>query len=688
MKIPKTVKNDLVEILHGQSVSDPYRWLENVESKDVQDWLDEQNSYTRSILDKLPNRENLKEEFEKLFREETIGMPHSRNGLYFFMKRKADQDLSALYVKRGLNGEAKVLVDPNKISKEKGFPVNLCGFSISNDGSLISYRLSESANDKSNLYIMEVDSGKILTDMVPGDLYPYCVAWSDDNSGFWYTRRKENVPEGEEKFHKKIFYHKIGSYYSDDPLIFGDDHAKEDHISVYSTKDGKYLVASIVIASEEYRRSEEYILDLGNQEKGFIPIVKDIKDDSDVYFETEIHRDYVYIKNNYKALRWKIERVLISDIEKGMDAWETVIPEKEDGVVDGFSTGADKLFVLTLENVHSVLKEYSLDGKFKKEINLPGLGSASCVSSEDEGSEGFFSFDSFVHPYSIFRIDFKTDEITLYDQIKIETDISEIESEQIWYKTKDKTNIPMFLIHKKGIRLNSESPTVLSGYGGFGISALPQFMKVIIPFVQRGGIFAIANIRGGGEFGEKWHKDGTKDKKQNVFDDFIAAVEWLINNKYTNSNKLAISGGSNGGLLVGATMTQRPELIKAVVMSVPVVDMLRYHLFHGGRHWIPDYGCAEDKDAFEYLLAYSPYHNVKDKVAYPATFIATSDQDDRVHPGQAFKMAARLQEANSSDRPIILRVERKAGHSGAADISRYLNKAVDEWSFIFSQLGM
>jgi prolyl oligopeptidase len=686
MNIPQTKKEDVVEEMHGQLIRDPYRWLEDVESEKVQTWLDEQNKYTRSILDKLPEREKLHEEFQKLFRDESIGLPHPRNGYYFFTKRKADEDLAVLYVKKGLDGDPKVLVDPNKISKEKGFAINLAGYSISKDGSFITYLLSEAANDKANLHVMNVVTGQDLDDVIPGEFYPAIGRWSLDNEGFWYTRRKDDTPKGEEKFHKKVFYHTLGTAFSSDKLIFGENIAKEDWPIAQSTYDGKYLLVTVEISSEPTRRTELYLLNLLYPEKGFVPVVKDIKAETDVEFFGTIHRDFVYIHTNFNAPLWKIQRVAVSDIEKGMDAWETIIPESNNKLIEGFSILKDMLFVLTLENVHSILQEYSLTGEFKKEILFPSLGSSSIVKGESEGEEGFFMFESFVYPPTVFRIDLTTDEVLIYEQQKIAVDTSNIESEQVWYESKDKTRVPMFLIHKKGLKLEGKTPTVLYGYGGFNINITPGFKKAIIPFIQRGGMYAIANIRGGGEFGTAWHMAGTKKQKQNTFDDFIAAAEWLIKNNYTNSNQLAIKGGSNGGLLVGAVMTQRPELIKAVVMAVPVADMLRYHLFHGGRHWIPDYGSSEDKDMFPYLLGYSPYHNVKDGTKYPATFIQTSDQDDRVHPGQSFKMVARLQEASVSDNPIFLRVERKAGHGGAVDISRFINESVDEWGFVIEQL--
>lgn len=681
----KQEKND--EKMHGHTISDPYRWLENVESIEVQSWLDIQDKYTRSILDNLSQREELRQEFEKLFCEETLGLFHPRKGRYFFMKRMADENQSVLYVQEGLNGKPRVLVNPNQISKEKGHPVSLVGYGISKDASFITYNLSEASNDQSALYVMNVDTGETLNDKIPAEFYPSGGSWSIDNKGFWYSRRKESVPKGEEKFHRKVYYHKLGDKFSNDVLIYGENLAKEDQVIISTTYDGRFLVLHVIISSEKYKRSEIYILNLEKGETEFKPIVRNVRDESDISFFGQVHRDYFYVVTNYKAPKFKIQRVYLSDIEKSLDAWETVLPEDPDKIIDSISIIKDKLLVLTLENVYSVLREYSLTGEFKRKIDFPTLGTCYTAVGESEGEEAFFGFNSFVYPFTIFRIDFKNDEISLFKKEKVAVKIDDIITEQVWYKSKDGTCVPMFLVYKKGLIKNSNNITVLCGYGGFNKKMLPTFMKNIVPFLERGGLYVVANIRGGSEFGEEWHKAGTKKQKQNTFDDFIAAAEWLIENKYTSSNRIAISGASNGGLLVGAVMTQRPELIKAVVMSVPVADMLRYHLFHGGRRWISDWGSAEDKDMFPYLLKYSPYHNVKNGVEYPATIIIASDKDDRVHPSHAFKMTARLQKVNSIN-PIILKVERNAGHGGASDVSRYIDKLVDEWSFILWQLNL
>lgn len=683
---PSTQKNTSKEVLHEIEITDPYRWLEDVKNEKVQAWISKQDKYTRRILDALPEREYLSEKFEKIFREETLGFPYPRKNCYFFTKRKSNEEHSVLYIQKGLNGKPKVLVNPNEISKNKGLPISLRGYSVSKDAKFITYSLSETSNDQNDLFVMNIDTGETL-DKIPANLYPSNGSWSLDNRGFWYTRRKEDVPKGEEKFHRKVFYHTLGTNFSNDLLVYGEELAKEDSPGASATLDGRYLVIHVRISSEKNRRSEIYIQNLEKNEIGFRPIVKNILDEVDTYFYGSVHRDFFYIVTNYKTPKAKIQRVALCDIDKGLDAWQTVIAESVDKIINSISLINNSLFVLTLENVYSALREYTLDGIFKRQINFPVLGTSYNVVGEPEGNEAFFGFDSFVHPYTIFRIDLNTNKVAIFKQQKIDFDIKDFTAEQVWYQSKDGTNIPMFLVHKKNLSQNKHNPVLLNGYGGFNISLRPSFTKSVLPFLERGGIYAVANIRGGGEFGEEWHKAGTKKKKQNVFDDFIAAAEWLIKNEYTSSEYLAISGGSNGGLLVGAVMTQRPKLVKAVIMSVPLTDMLRYHLFHGGRHWIPDYGSVEDKNMFSYLLKYSPYHNVKDGVEYPATMVITSDNDDRVHPGQAFKMVARLQKIKSNN-PIILRVERNAGHSGASDISRYINKAVDEWSFIFDQLGI
>jgi prolyl oligopeptidase len=685
MDFPATQKIKVTEELFGHTISDPYRWLEDTESMEVLSWLDVQSAYSRSVLDSLPQRESLRQEFGRLYREETLGFPHPCKGRYFFMKRKADEDHSVLYVQEGLSGDPRILVDPNIISKEKGHPVSLYGYSVSKDATLITYNLSETSNDQKTMYVMNVDTGETLNDRIPAELYPAGSSWSVDNKGFWYSRRMEHVPAGEEKFHRKLYYHALGSSYTGDTLVYGEHLAKEDSVSAGATYDGRYLVVHVRISSEKSRRTEIYLKDLVSEAADFLPVVRDVRSDVDSYFSGMVRGDYFYIETDYQAPHGTIVRFPLTDIGKGMAAWQSVIPEHKERIISWISIIGDKLFVITMEDVHSVLREYSHSGEFRRVIEFPTTGTCNGVGGEVEGTEAFFAFDSFTYPHTIFRIDFTTDIVAVFKRQDVSIDVDAIAAEQVWFTSKDGTKVPMFLVYKKGLERNGKNPTVLYGYGGFNISMEPAFMKSIIPFLERGGLYVVTNLRGGGEFGEMWHQAGTKKNKQNTFDDFIAAIEWLIAHDYTDSAHVCISGDSNGGLLVGAVMTQRPDLVKAVIMGVPVVDMLRYHLFHGGRHWIPDWGSPEDPEMFEYLLGYSPYHNVREGVEYPATMIVTSDKDDRVHPGQAFKMTARLQAVNTTN-PILLRLKRNAGHGGASDVSRWIDEDVDRWSFIFWQL--
>ncbi|MCL5006748.1 MAG: prolyl oligopeptidase family serine peptidase [Patescibacteria group bacterium] len=658
MDKPITPKKEFKEVLHGVKISDPYRWLEDVDSQKTRSWLESQDAYTESIINSLPSREGLLKEFQKLYRQDSTPFPNPRAGRYFFMKRKAEENHASLYFKEGLDDQPQLLVDPNKLSKEQGHPVAITGYNVSKDAKFITYTLSESSNDQSSLYVMDIDNRKTLEDRIPADLYPRNGSWSMDNSGFWYTRRMENVPTGEEKFYRKVYYHRLNTSYTEDEMVYGKDLAKEDSPGVFCSMDGRCLVVHVSISSEERERTEIYIRDLEKGEKEFRPVIKSVRGESDIYFKGIPHRGYFYLQTSYQAPWGKIQRIKLNDLENGSEEWETVVPEVKGRNIEEFETVQDRMFVLTLENVHSSLREYFIDGKFIGDIDFPGIGTCMRMAAEPEGSEIFYSFNSFAYPFTVFRIDINSGGTAVIEQQKVNFDLQSLETEQVWFISRDKTRVPMFLIHKRNLRKDGFNPTVLYGYGGFNISLTPSFNKSIIPFIERGGVYAIANIRGGGEFGEEWHKAGTKKQKQNTFDDFISAAKWLIDNHYTDSDHLAVSGASNGGLLVGAFMTQEPKLAKAVIMGVPVADMLRYHLFHGGRHWIPDYGSAEDPDIFTYLLKYSPYHNVSDNIEYPATLIITGDKDDRVHPGQAFKITARLQEVNKNN-PIILRVERK-----------------------------
>lgn len=682
VKQPQSKVIDVVDSIHGINIADSYRWLEE-ENIDTDLWIKKQNIYTKSFIDKISVRKNLKQRLKEVYQIDSIGIPVPRKDRYFFMERKGSQDLAVLYVQDGLKSKPRTLIDQNKLSKDKTMVIK--GWSASWDGKLLAYSLSEASNDQASIYIMDVDTGKKLTDVIPGDLYPsWGVTWKPDNSGFWYAHRHPKALKGEEKFHQKLYFHNLGSDFKEDPLIFGEDLLKEDTPGAQISKDGRYLLIGVYFSSSKKEKTEMYIKDLNDIKSDFIPIVKGI----DALFYGTIHQDSIYIITNHKAPKWKIMSLDVKDVDKGIRAWKTVIPESKNYTINMFAQIQNCLFVDFLENVHSVLKIFDLKGRFIKKISLPTLGSMDVLTGEEDGSELFFSFSSYLLPTVIYRYDLKSSKVFEFKRVKLGLNEKLFTVKQVWYASKDGTKIPMFLVHKKDLKLNGDNPTLLYGYGGFNINITPGFNRTIVPFLEDGGIYAEAILRGGGEFGEEWHKAGMKNKKQNVFNDFIAAAQWLIKNKYTNSNKLAIFGWSNGGLLVGAATMQRPELFKTAVIGAPVLDMIRYHLFHGGRHWIQEYGSSENRNEIKYLLKYSPYHNVREGRKYPATLILTADKDDRVHPMHAFKMAARLQQVNSSDNPILIRIETKAGHGGAAPVYKFVEQYADMLSFIYWQLGM
>lgn len=680
----KTPKINTVENIHGVDVSDPFRWLEKNNDPKVKKWVNQQNNYTHLILSKINSRDKIKSRLKKIFKTDSFGVPISRNNYIFFTKRKGAENLEILYVQDGLHGTPKMLINPNNLSKDK--TTILRNWQPSHDGKLIAYGLSDSANDQVSVHVLDVEKNIKLSDVIPAEVYPALyssVEWSHDNNGFWYTRRDPESPENEKKLNQKIFYHQIGNDFKNDEMIFGKTIAKEDIPSLETSYDGRYLLASVHKFSTAKEKTELYLCDTANKDKGFIPVVKD----KDAMFFGILHRGIIYILTNHRAPLWKIVAVDLSKNNFKINKWDTIIPEAE-YKIENFEISGNKLFIENLENGHSVLKYYSISGNLIKKISLPVIGSITAINTEREGNNLFFGFSSFFVSHFIYRFNLTQERLIVFKKEKNHIDSSQYSVKHTWYASKDRTKVPLFIVHKRKIKLNGENPLLLYGYGGFGISIVPRFNKNIIPFLENGGVYAVANIRGGGELGEKWHKYGIGPKKQKVFDDFISAAQWLIKNHYTNSNKIGAIGWSNGGLLVGATITQKPDLFKVGIIGAPVLDMLRYHLFFGGKLWIPEYGNIENKKMFKYLLSYSPYHNIKNNVNYPATLIITADNDDRVHPMHAYKMAARLQELNKSSNPILLRTETATGHGGAVSIYRLIEQEADILSFIFYNLGI
>jgi prolyl oligopeptidase len=678
----ETRKDDLVEKLHGINMTDPYRWLEGDPNEpELHKWLTKQANTASDYFSSLPIRNVLRDELKKLAEFESFGTPLVRANRYFYTRREPKQDMPVLYVREGINGVERILIDPNTLSADK--TTVLTGWVPSRNGKLIVYGLSKSGNDKRDLHVLNVDAGNTLSDVIAEEVYPYMSAWNADSTGFWYIRRDPDAPESELKFNKRLYFHTIGDSTDEDRYVWGKGFAKECQPSVKLSDDGKYLLGTIFGQEEGENWTELYVKET-SAESDFMLVVKRVPG---AEHGGHIHRDKLYIVTNDGAPHYKLMATSIDKSLSGSPEFTDILPETNDLLAE-FKFIGEKLFVEYTHNVQSVINEYSLTGELLRTVELPDIGTAGGMSALAEGKELFYSFTSFAYPPTIFRMDLLSGNSTVFHKVKATFDTDELTTEQVWYTSKDGTKIPMFLIYKKGLEKKGENPTMLYGYGGFDISLRPAYTVNPIPLIMRGGIYAIANLRGGGEFGREWHEAGMKKNKQNVFDDFIAAAEYLISENYTSKEKLAVMGGSNGGLLVAALEVQRPDLVQAVVCRVPVADMLRYHLHHGGRHWIPDYGDPDDAEMFKYLLGYSPYHNITDGEKYPATLIMTSDGDDRVHPLHAYKLTARLQEANASAKPIMMRVEMRAGHSGAQSISRAVEQEANVWSFVFDQLGV
>ncbi len=680
-KPPKTRVDNVVEEIFGQKVEDPYRWLEDTESEETDKWVDEQNQYTRSALDSLPVRQKIRERLEELFSIGYIGAPQVHKGRYFYTKREGKQNQLVLYVREGIKGKEKVLIDPNILSQE-GL-VSLDWWYPSDDGGLLAYGLSKEGTEQSTLYIMNVKTGEKLPDVITRTRYT-ALSWKKDNTGFYYSRLPApgTVPEGEENYHRHIFYHVLGTDPEDDPRIFGEGRDMTEWSSISFSSDDQHLMLSTFMG---WDKSDVYFQPLqcppeSAKHEGFIPVAVG----KGALFSGEILGDNLYLHTNYEAPNYRLFRVNLKT--PAMENWEELIPENK-SVLEQVLVVGDRIIAKYMHNASSRLKIFSLSGEYLKDIELPTLGSVYGLNGEWDGSEVLFGFHSYFIPPTIYHYDLETDKLTLTDQVKSDIDTLSYEVKQVWYESKDGTKISMFLVHRKGIELDGENLTLLTGYGGFNNALTPSFQRNTFLWLENDGVFAVANLRGGSEYGEEWHKAGMLGNKQNTFDDFIAAAEWLISEGFTNPSKLVIRGGSNGGLLVGAAMTQRPDLFRAVVCWNPLLDMVRYHNFLIAKFWVPEYGSPEDSVQFQWLFAYSPYHRVVDGTPYPATMILTADSDTRVDPMHAKKMTARLQAATSSDAPILLRFDTKSGHAGTP-LSKTIDEYTDTWSFIFWQLGI
>jgi len=677
--IPSTRRDDTVDDYHGTQVADPYRWLEDAHSTEALAWSEAQNAVTHAYLDAIPVRGRIQTRLTELFNYPKYSVPSRRGDRYYFSKNTGLQNQFVLYKQAALESEASVVLDPNKLSEDG--TIALTNQSFSEDGKLLAYGTSASGSDWQEVRIRRVDEGTDYEEVIQWTKFSP-LAWRHDNQGFYYSCFPEpgTVPEEDQTNFNKVYWHKVGTPQSDDLLIFEQPDAKELGFSPIVTDDGKYLVLFVWLGTDPKNRI--YYREI-ESEGPFIRLL----DKADAGYDF-IGNDgpIFYFKTDLDAPRGCIIAINTREPEKAN--WEERVPQQDD--VIAFSLRVNHQFVIAyMHDAHHRIQRYSTEGRFISEIALPTPGSIMEISGEVDDTELFIGFTSFLFPLSIYRYDFITDTLSLVRGSEMKFDTSGYETEQVFYSSKDGTRVPMFLTHKKGLVRDGSNPTLLYGYGGFNISLTPFFSLVALLWIENGGIYAVANLRGGGEYGEEWHQAGMLDKKQNVFDDFIAAGEWLIANKYTRTERLAINGGSNGGLLTGACLVQHPDLYGAVVCEVPVIDMLRYQKFTVGRYWIPEYGEAEHSaEQFEFLYAYSPLHKVKEGVSYPPTLIMTANTDDRVVPAHAKKFTATLQAAHNGDQPPMLRLEMKAGHGMGKPTTKIIEERSDMLAFLFKTFRM
>jgi prolyl oligopeptidase len=677
IQYPKTRKVDHVDTYHGTVVADPYRWLEDDNSEETAKWVEEQNKVTFAYLEKIPYRAKIKGRLERLYNYPKIGAPFRKGDLYFFSKNDGLQNQSVLYVQKGLDGMPEVLIDPNAWSEDG--TTRLIAFNLSKDGKYAAYGVSRGGSDWQEFHVMGVESRKVLPDTLKW-VKVSGISWQGD--GFYYSRYPE-PPKGRELSTKnenhQVYFHMVGTAQSEDEPVYQDPAHPQRFHGVGTTEDERFAILSVSDRGTGKKGNAVFYRDAKSGDKAFKPIVAEIGDDS--FGVIDNVGDKFLIRTDKGAPNGK---VVLYDPKT--EKWSDVLPEKAEPL-QGVGTAGGKLFATYLKDVATRAYVYSLDGKLENEIELPGPGTAGGFGGNSDDKFVFYSFTSMNYPPTTFRYDIATKKSTLYRAVEIPGyKADEYETKQVFYNSKDGTRVPMFLVYKKGLKLDGNNPTLLYGYGGFNITQSPTFNALRVAMLENGFVYASANLRGGGEYGEKWHEAGTKLKKQNVFDDFIAAAEWLMANKYTSSEKLAIQGGSNGGLLVGAVMNQRPELFKVALPAVGVMDMLRFHKFTIGWNWIADYGSSDNPEEFKALYAYSPLHNIKE-AKYPATLITTADHDDRVVPAHSFKYAATIQERQRGSAPVLIRVETKSGH-GASSTAKQLEITADTYAFLFYNLGV
>jgi len=695
---PQTEIKPVAEMFHGTRIVDNYRWLEDGNRPETQKWVEEEMAYTRSLLDPLAGREAIRKRLTELLSIGDVGAPQMAGKHYFYTRREGMQNQPVLYVRDGLDGQDRVLVDANQLAADG--TVALDWWQPSDNGRYVAYGTSPSGSEKSTLHIIETRNGTILPDTIDRTSAA-SIAWEHDNRGFYYTRypKKGDVPPGQEEYNRHVFYHELGTDPDTDDKIFGEGRDPEDWPNVDLSDDARWLLISV---EQGFTKTELFLMDLKNE----TPPTR-VTTGRNFLYRGEVYAGKLYIMTNEDAPRYRVFVTDAGDYDR--EHWKEIIPQT-DAILDSVFVAGGKLFAQYEQNASSQLKLFDLDGKKLADLALPAIGTVFATGGRWDRNEVFYGFQSFTVPPSIYRVDLKPVQFVSsknsYDVIanpalwmKVDSpsiDPSAYEVKQEWFQSKDGTRVPMFVVSKKSLlnekEKNGRNPALLTGYGGFNVSMTPAFSPAAYLWLEHGGVYAVANLRGGAEFGEDWHRGGMLEKKQNVFDDMIAASEHLISEKYTDKNHLAIRGGSNGGLLMGAMITQRPDLFRAVVCQVPLLDMLRYQNFQIARLWIPEYGSAENADQFKWLYAYSPYQHVKAGAEYPAILFMTGDTDTRVDPMHARKMTALMQaEAKngaSRTRPILLRVDMKAGHGQGKPVTKQIDELTDIYSFLFWQVGV
>lgn len=671
----------VVDDYHGTQVADPYRWLEDPDAPESREWIEAQNKLAFGYLEQIPARERIKARLTELWNYERFGVPMRRGGRYIYSRNSGLQNQGVLYVADSLDAEPRVLLDPNSLSEDG--TVALSGMAFTDDGNLMAYGLAASGSDWNEWRVRDVRTGKDLEDHIKWVKFSG-ASWTKDGKGFFYSRYDEPKP-GENmlsgaNYYQKLYFHKLGTPQSEDVLVYERKDQKEWGFGGSVTDDGRYLIIEVWRGTE--RQNQVFYKDLSNPKSKVVELL------------TGFDASYNFLDNDGSRFFFQTDldaprgRVIAIDIKKpAREHWKELIPESAE-TLTGVSLVGERFFANYLKDARAQVRVYGLDGKPLGEVALPGLGSVGGFGGKRKDTETFYAFTSFTTPTTIYRYDVKTGQSTVFRAPKVGFDPSEYETKQVFFQSKDGTRVPMFISHKKGLKLDGTNPTMLYGYGGFNISLSPSFSVSNLVWMELGGVYAHANLRGGGEYGREWHEAGKKLKKQNVFDDFISAAEWLIENKYTSPQKLAISGRSNGGLLVGAVVTQRPDLFGVALPGVGVLDMLRFHKFTIGWAWTSDYGSPDNAEEFKALYAYSPLHNLKPGTKYPAMLVHTADHDDRVVPAHSFKFTAAAQAAQAGEAPVLIRIETKAGHGAGKPTSKVIEEVTDLWAFALHEMGV